>query len=253
MKLAELCLGKWYYEAAMIFRNSLLLSTLLTNLESWYSCTAKDMIDLEKIVKYYWGKKWMRQPKHQLRLYTWNWEPRLLSSFSWWGDSCTWTTCHMMKEDEDSMLYRVLQSQIDNPGKGDWVHLMRQDIQDLNPNQMFENIARMLNIKWKPSSEKLSRKKKEAFKYLSDIQAGHTKTRNLRYSGLQLQSSLRSTSIKQKAMYFKLRSRMIEVHDNFKTGNADSLCRCCQKNVNHKPTCSSVKLCGTRIWWPSPC
>ena len=31
MKLAELCLGKWYYEAAMIFRNSLLLSTLLTN------------------------------------------------------------------------------------------------------------------------------------------------------------------------------------------------------------------------------
>ena len=113
MKLAELCLGKWYYEAAMIFRNSLLLSTLLTNLESWYSCTAKDIIDLEKIVKYYWGKKWMRQPKHQLRLYTWNWEPRLLSSFSWWGDSCTWTTCHMMKEDEDSMLYRVLQSQIE--------------------------------------------------------------------------------------------------------------------------------------------
>ena len=97
---------------------------------------------------------------------------------------------HMMKEDKDSMLYRVLQSQIDNPGKGDWVHLMRQDIQDLNPNQMFENIARMLNIKWKPSSEKLSRKKKEAFKYLSDIQAGHSKTRNLRYSGLQLQPYL---------------------------------------------------------------
>ena len=44
---------------------------------------------------------------------------------------------HMMKEDKDSMLYRVLQSQIDNPGKGDWVHLMRQDIQDLNLNQIF--------------------------------------------------------------------------------------------------------------------
>ena len=43
----------------------------------------------------------------------------------------------MMKEDKDSMLYRVLQSQIDNPGKGDWVHLMRQDIQDLNLNQIF--------------------------------------------------------------------------------------------------------------------
>lgn len=185
VKLAELCLGKWYYEAAMIFRNSLLLSTLLTNLESWYSCTAKDIIDLEKIVKYYWGEKWMRQPKHQLRLYTWNWEPRLLSSShdkethvpephaTWWRR--TRTRCC---------------TEIDNPGKGDWVHLMRQDIQDLNPNQMFENIARMLNIKWKPSSEKLSRKKKEAFKYLSDIQAGHSKTRNLRYSGLQLQPYL---------------------------------------------------------------
>ena len=76
--------------------------------------------------------------------------------------------------------------------------------------------------------------KEEAFKYLRDIQSGHSKTRNLEYSGLQLQpylSSMRSTSIKQKALTFKLRARMLEVADNFKTGKNDLLCKCCKKQI----------------------
>ena len=76
--------------------------------------------------------------------------------------------------------------------------------------------------------------KEEAFKYLRDIQSGHSKTRNLEYSGLQLQpylSSMRSTSIKQKALTFKLRARMLEVADNFKTGKNDLLCKCCKNQI----------------------
>ena len=38
--LDELCLGDYYFEAANILRNSLLLSTLLSNSETWYTGTA---------------------------------------------------------------------------------------------------------------------------------------------------------------------------------------------------------------------
>ena len=92
---------------------------------------------------------------------------------------------HMLKQDEESMLYRVLQSQVDNPSKGDWVHLVRQDIQDLKLNLTFDNIARMSKYQLKAILREAV--KKEAYKYLSDIQAGHSKTKNLRYSGLQSQ------------------------------------------------------------------
>ena len=76
--------------------------------------------------------------------------------------------------------------------------------------------------------------KAEAFKYLSGIQAGHSKTRHLQYSGLQLQpylSSQRSTTIKQKSMIFNLRTRMIQMKDNYKNGKEDLLCKCCQKQA----------------------
>ena len=61
------------------------------------------------------------------------------------------------------MLYRVLQSQIDNPGKGDWVHLMRQDIQDLNPNLTFENIARMFKYQMKAILREAVKKEERSF------------------------------------------------------------------------------------------
>lgn len=39
--LNDLCLGDYYFEAAGVLRNSLLLSTLLSNSESWYNLTKK--------------------------------------------------------------------------------------------------------------------------------------------------------------------------------------------------------------------
>ena len=87
--------------------------------------------------------------------------------------------------------------------------------------------------------------KEEAYKYLSDIQSGHSKTRNLEYCSLQLQpylSSMRSTSIKQKAVTFKLRTRMLEVADNFKTGKEDLLCKCCKKQSENQQHIHSTRF-----------
>ena len=47
--LEELCLGKYNFEVALILRNSLLISSLLTNAEAWYNVSDSDITELEKV------------------------------------------------------------------------------------------------------------------------------------------------------------------------------------------------------------
>ena len=45
--LSDLCLGPFYYEAFSVLRSSLLLSSLISNSESWVGLTKKQISDLE--------------------------------------------------------------------------------------------------------------------------------------------------------------------------------------------------------------
>ena len=47
--LDDLCLGDYHFEAANILRNSLLLSSLLSNSETWYDVTKKEISELESV------------------------------------------------------------------------------------------------------------------------------------------------------------------------------------------------------------
>ena len=49
MRLEQLTLGPWYYECATVLRNSLLISTMIGNAESWYGLSEKETRDLEKV------------------------------------------------------------------------------------------------------------------------------------------------------------------------------------------------------------
>ena len=41
--LEDICFGKFYFQVAMVFRNSLLISSLLTNAEAWYNITSGEI------------------------------------------------------------------------------------------------------------------------------------------------------------------------------------------------------------------
>ena len=47
--LSDLCLGPYYYEAFSVLRSSLLLSSLISNSESWVGLTKKQITDLESV------------------------------------------------------------------------------------------------------------------------------------------------------------------------------------------------------------
>ena len=47
--LQDICFGPFYFEVAIMFRTSLLLSSILLNSEAWYSPPMKDIEELEKV------------------------------------------------------------------------------------------------------------------------------------------------------------------------------------------------------------
>ena len=47
--LDQTCFGPFYFECAVILRNSLILSTMLTNSEAWYGLRRIEIETLEKI------------------------------------------------------------------------------------------------------------------------------------------------------------------------------------------------------------
>ena len=47
--LEEICFGKYYFQVAMVLRNSLLISSLLANAKAWYNLSSTDVTELEKV------------------------------------------------------------------------------------------------------------------------------------------------------------------------------------------------------------
>ena len=88
--------------------------------------------------------------------------------------------------------------------------------------------------------------KMKSFELLTNIQATHSKTKNIVYKKLCLQTYLgpdSSLSIKEKSMLFAARSRMLDVKANFKVGKTDLRCRKCLKEEEtqrHLLDCSEL-------------
>ena len=47
--LEDICFGQHYFAVAMVLRNALLISSLLTNAEAWYNLSANEVTELERV------------------------------------------------------------------------------------------------------------------------------------------------------------------------------------------------------------
>ena len=113
-----------------------------------------------------------------------------------------------------------LQAQIDSPMKGDWILTVREDLAHLDINMNMEAIAATSKSAFKIIVKEAIYKK--ALQYLQIIQSSHSKAKNLKYSKIMLQPYLQPSdaklSINEKQFIFTARSRMMDVLDNYKTG-----------------------------------
>ena len=169
--------GQYYYEVAMILRNSLLLSSLLCNSESWYNVTQAELNLIESVDLQFF-RRILNVPKstpkemfylefgciplrHLIR------KRRIMFLH------------YILNQDSDSILHRFLMAQIENRSKKDWIVQVLTDINELKMNDDLNKIKQVKKSKFR---NMLDRKiKQNAFEDLIIKQESHSKVKGLKY------------------------------------------------------------------------
>ena len=250
--LDDLCLGDYHFEAANILRNSLLLSTLLSNSETWYNLTKKEISELESVDEMSLRNvlsAHSKTPTETLYLESGNIPVRFILM------SRRLNFLHyILNEDKDSLLRTFFTAQRESPVRGDWVMTVTKDMEELGINLTMEEIAGMSKLRFKEMIK--DRVELKAFDYLTGIKDSHSKSKNIKYEKIKLQRYLQSEtknlSINDKQFIFAARTRMLDLKGNFKTGMLDKKCRKCEQSEEtqeHLLECpalcdSSLALCS---------
>ena len=136
--------GKFYYEAAIILRNSLLVSSVLFNCEAWYNITLAEMKLLETVdVMMLRGilKAPRSTPKEMLYL-----ELGLLPLKDIVRKRRLGFLFYTFQQKDQSILSKVFQSQLENPTKKDLdnikVNMELSEIKNMNKDDFVNLVKR---------------------------------------------------------------------------------------------------------------
>ena len=145
--LEEICFGKFYFKVAMILRNSLLISSLLTNAEAWYNLSTSEVTELEKVDEDLLRKVLecpISTPKEMLYL-----ELGVSPIRNIIRSRRLNFLQYILHEDKESLMYTFLEAQRDNPAKNDWGQTVQEDIEIFGIDLTLEEIEKMSEAKFK--------------------------------------------------------------------------------------------------------
>ena len=152
---------------------------------------------------------------------------------------------YILNEEDDTLLQTVFKAQCDKPVARDWVNTVKEDLKDIDLDMSFSDIKKQSKDSFKNLVK--NKVKIAAFTYLSKIQETKSKSRNIKYSCLELQTYLKpgnDMTIQEKCFAFQARSRYIPVKCNFKIGLSDLKCRKCgleDETQEHIMTCPALE------------
>ena len=223
---------------------------MLTNVESWYGLTGKEVETLEKVDEQLLRRILSAHSKTAIpALYLELGCVPLRFIIMQRRIGFLW---YIMNEPEDSLIRNVFNAQLAHPAKGDWCGQVRADMEKLEIKASFDTLSR-----WSVHQLKSTLKSavvSKAFAYLSDIQKEKSKIKEIKYSCLKLQSYLsaeRSTTIKEKSQMFRARTRMMDLKANFKLGQTDLSCSRCstgeEETQRHVLSCPAVTQGDTSV------
>ena len=171
--LADICFGNFYFEVAIILRNSLLISSLLTNAEAWYNLTHADIKELERVDEMLFRKILecpSSTPKEMLYLELGVLPIRYIIMMRRLN-----FLQYILYEDKNSLIHSFLKTQLSKPTSKDWTVL--KDIKTLNLNLTINDIEKMHKNTFKALVK--NSVTKEALKYLNDEKKQHSKVSHI--------------------------------------------------------------------------
>ena len=137
-KLENIVYGPFYFEVSMILRSANLINGMLTNSEAWYGVTKDNIEQLEQV-----DEQLLRRvlevgsccPNEMLYLETGAIPFRFIML-----KRRLMFLHYIMNESRESLIYKFLDAQKNNPCRNDWVSTVQGDLDDLEIGLSFEDI-----------------------------------------------------------------------------------------------------------------
>ena len=239
--LEEICFGKYFFEVALVLRNSLFINSLIFNSEAWYNITKKDYEELEMADEILLRRILecpAATPKEMLYL-----EMACLPiRFIIMGRRIMFLH-YILNEDSDSLINKFFKAQETNPIKNDWCESVREALKDLNILLTFSQIKLMKKEELKNLVKAAC--EAAALEYLNKKKAEHSKVLHLSHTSWEMQPYLKpNTMLTEEAKFiFLLRTRMLDVRVNFRNKHKDINCPNCKEHPDDQPhllTCGKL-------------
>ena len=150
----------------------------------------------------------------------------------------------ILQECEQSLLHRFFQAQNKNPTKGDWCQSAQKSLDDLDLKLSFSQVKQM---KKEDLQEQIKQAcAKSALKYLNKVKSKHTKVLHIPHNTWGMQSYLKPNqiTISEAKFIFSVRTRMLDVKENFKKKYSDSKCPNCTEQDTQSHLLFCEKLIG---------
>ena len=240
--LESVSLGYHYFPIAMLLRESLLINSMLSSVEVWYSLKYKDICELTSVDKILLsnlltGKKSNPEEGYYLELGIMPFSVIIKAKRIKY-------LYYLLTRDKQSMLYNFFWEQWRNPYKEDWTNQVRKDLTDLKIPSDFDWIV----SKSKQWFKHYVNQKAQAFAFeiLKIKQNSHSKINKIQYSRLKIQPYMTDEKIpvRTKRLLFNFRMRMLNFGENFR-GARPSVpcpfaCPMARDSETHLFLCSSV-------------
>ena len=238
MKLRSLNFGKYYFECSMILKNMILRPTILYGCESYYNLKESEVRQLERIEESFIRAIYKTSrscPISQLYLESAEYPIR----FEIMKIRILFLK-YILSQDENSNILRMLNLQLSQPTKGDWMSMVQNDIKILKLGVSIEEIKIMKISKLKIMIRKNI--KEEALIYLLGIQ--RKKGIEIQYKHFQIADYLTPnniiSNIEDQQILFNLRNKMLQIN-GLLIENQQKYCICNERqDIIHLYYCSKI-------------
>ena len=224
--LSQISLGHFYFDIALIMRDTILASKLVSSSEVWYNVTKKEYETLEKVDEMFYRRLLdvpLSVPKESLYIEGGKIPIRFIIKMRrmmyWW---------HLVHIDKTEVLHKFYIVQKMNRNKDDWVCQLDNDKKDLNLDWTDEKIKTYSKEQFRNLVK--SRIEILAGKHLEGLKLSHSKTKHLMFEGFKPAEYLLSKklTVEEVKTLFRLKTRMVDVKENYKNANTNNMwCKLC--------------------------
>ena len=152
---------------------------------------------------------------------------------------------YLLTQDEDSLLSSFFMAQWENPVSVDWTEQAKMDLENIKLYITLEAIQMISKEEFQKVVKVAIHK--AAFIYLNAEKEKRDKVKHAEHRYLKLQPYLcpGKLGVKEAKLLFQLRTRMVDVKENFRNKYPDTMCPVCKGNS--KDTQEHVLECSVPI------